>query len=258
MSETTETKVPERQAWPRPFYKPDAGTPIVRFMIFGAFGKERPVLDATRHHVSGPPEGIEAYSVKAEVARRMLEPNFMKERWGDTPAWEHAHKAVNAVQIHGSPKDDSTLDYLRKTIGLVTAFLEKAGRFPAILDMNSLILRDAKTWIEDVHRPQQPGPAAFVQTFSVLGGEKIKLQSRGLLTFGRPDIEIPDVTEEWKDPAARALSHAITAQVQGFVIEPGRPVELKGLPPGTVAELHDATNVPIYPNRFFRFVSKAA
>jgi hypothetical protein len=62
--------------------------------------------------------------------------------------------------------------------------------------------------------------------------EKIWVHTRGLRKFGRPEVSIRNIAQEWKEGAIDLCGRFIEFQAFGGKIEEGKEVIAKTFPPG--------------------------
>ncbi|MEL7347853.1 MAG: hypothetical protein AAFN17_08880 [Pseudomonadota bacterium] len=215
--------MPKTAMWTRPQYT-EAGQPLLRFAVFGNNDVAR--LDVT----SDVPSGIVARSVAPGDLQGLLGQVMLTRLYAGTPAMASARSAASVSLVEGAPEAFEDLAYLRDTIGLVAALAASAddGQGAAILDLNSFHLRTRRDWEEKLHRGT-PEPADFVQIFVDEGLDGSMISTRGLLTFGRPDIAFPDVAHGWRDGALAAVNCLIGLAADGDAFDTGQVVEVPGV-----------------------------
>jgi len=246
--------------WPRPFYDADApgDRPFVVIAVFGSFAGRSLDLSKSRHRVAGPPAGLAVDIEPGALFREALEAPLIRTLYSETEPYARAAAAPEAMLIRGEPDDPSTLNYLRDTAGLVVAALEAAGGEPVAMDLNGFLLRTPEMWRNACWAPEEGDPHAYVHVFAHPDGEDELLTTRGLRTFGRPDIAFPGVAAAWRDEAVEVVQRLITTQARGGVAPEGQPIGIAGAPEGFVVRHAAAAEDPTFNNRHIRIVREGS
>jgi hypothetical protein len=114
-------------------------------------------------------------------------------------------------------KDPSTCGYLASAVGAVDSLFRQGAL--AVLDMNAIVLQSADEWrarvVDDVLQPLQ-----FTATYwwSEESGNGEWWRTRGMLTFGRPDISLRQVPPSARGSAQELIERLVTRQALGAVL----------------------------------------
>lgn len=137
----------------------------------------------------------------------------------------------NAVIVRGEMANDSSLNYWRDTIGLLTCLLDHGG--VAIFDAQSLKWWSRDAWRAEVFAPAAPEPGRHVvilvspETDGTHG-----FHTRGLRKFGRPDLSLHHVSVAHTEAVTDLFNRLIELQALGGTIPEGQPIRMAALPEG--------------------------
>ena len=227
----------ELKSWPRPHFKPNGGTPLVFYVVFGKFDLTKQ-LSRSKYRVSGMPEWLELASYNQSTHRNVF------QDYQSGPLWEmlkrdlpllarEAEQASECIALRGEPDDSSNLDYFRDTIGIVSWLLDVGG--VAIYDPQMLWIWSADEWREDVFEPNEPNPDRHT---TILVSEEEDSTSwyhtRGMRKYGRPDLSAHHVSSDHAEGVASMIERFVEYQALGAVIADGEPVRMHKLPPGGI------------------------
>jgi hypothetical protein len=238
--------------WPRPdFVEPTSARAEVLFLIVGAspgegmrVSRERhrvdrlePALVISRHQRSDDPAWFDGWFAQPLGDR-------IDETFGAQAARVRAASQLTVVR--GQFEDSPSLNYLRNTIGIVSAILESAdgAEAPAVFDAMAVRWWPRRQWIERfVDRGGEFDVHDHVQ-LTVTDDERhhpgLWIHTRGMRKFARPELQIKHVPGDF-DHSNRALHaggkiiNGIAAYLAGgAVLEGGQTMQLASLGDATI------------------------
>ena len=114
----------------RPYYKDIDYRPFIYCVVFGGPSEDL-ALDTQKYNIRGVPEGLEIFPYSSEKDRahvsEVLTAYKRADRGADERLVEKCRKAENGIFLIGEIKDDTTLDYMQDTIGIIQAFMDKGA-----------------------------------------------------------------------------------------------------------------------------------
>jgi hypothetical protein len=137
--------------------------------------------------------------------------------------------------VRGTPKDSTSLNYLRDTVGLIMYLIDSGGC--AVYDPQMLRWWSAADWQQQLFEPSQPVPRNHsVILVSEEDNPALKwFHTRGMRKFGRPDISVHNVPAELTDAVVSLVNRLIEHLASGNVIADGQQIRMPTLPAGTIA-----------------------
>ena len=229
---------PTLSDWPRPQYQPGGGEPFLFFVVYGDVNTAAP-LSASKYRCGGFPDGIDLMGYgpeeHAEVVDSFREGSLWNEFAKEEPGLAlQVAAAERCVLLRGTPADDTTLNYLRDSVGLVTWMLDHGGL--AVYDPLRFRWWTPVAWRVEVFDPDGPVPRDHTV---VLASDEADtglrwFHTRGMRKFGRPDVSVRGVPPE-HEPAVTALcERLIEHQAFGAVVPDRHAVNMTSLPVGGV------------------------
>jgi len=218
-------------AWARTAYEPGGGDAFVFYVLY-AGANVAPSLDvsASRHRTSGLPEGVHL------VLRPRSDPAFVAADFatiGADAAYASAARAELQFLLAGTVPDPADLGYLRDVVGVATAILEAGAT--VVFDVQTLRLFTAEEFVRDVFAPDAPSRDVhvdFIRSEDETHEGALWLHTRGLRKFGRPDIGIRGVYEDFVDEGAMLLHRFAELGIRGGLVPEGQRVAMAGFPEG--------------------------
>jgi hypothetical protein len=210
-------------SWPRRHFQPGGGEPYLLYCVFGSF-EGGLLLSRSRCRVAGVPKGIE---IRQRDPTEVLDENSVLF-FVDPELRGAIHAAPQCLSIAGPIADSTTLDYLRDTVGIVTCALDAGG--VAVLDAFTLRFWAKELW-QQTFEPGKPCPLEHVVIIGSEEKDGCWWRTRGMRKFGRPDLSIHRVEDQYQD-AVTDLLRFIDLMAQGAVIPEGQEVKLRSLPAG--------------------------
>lgn len=219
--------------WSRPHWTRDEAKAMLLYFVFGAFAVE-PRIDLSAHGNRGLPQGVEIMRIPRDrLAHWEGHPlrgalgEILRE--GNPAAFDVARKAPECLMLRGELDDADSLEYLRDTLGVVTALLEVGG--VAVVDPQILEVFSAEAW-----RVRHAGVDASAMRNHVLilsqddGNGGVWVKTRGMRKFARPDISIRRVPQAEAQRAGAVAARLADWQARGMRFGDGSTVAVEGLP----------------------------
>ena len=239
--------------WHRKFYRPGGGNAFLLYAAFGDFDLTCKV-DAEKYRTSGLPDGVEIRAYNREQHQAYI--SSMYDGWignylrRTSPAlYEAVDSAPGCLMLRGEIADPDSLLYLRNTIGLLTALLE-ANDAAAILDMQALAWHSRQEWHDKIFAPDQPLPRnhAIILFSEEEDGNGLRIHTRGMRKFGRPDVSMRHVAPEDKDKYIDLCNRFIEMMAFGEVVVEGQAIKVAGVPLGLTCHYQGNLDDPIFNN----------
>jgi hypothetical protein len=222
--------------WPRPQYQEGGAEAFLAYAVYGDLGELR--VSSSRYRTKGLPGGVSARS--GSGCSEFLSGSFASFLPQEDPALVQATKAAqNCVVVMGSVPAPRDLNYLRDTIGVLTAMWD-AGAV-AIFDMQSFRWFSRSSWYSEIFDPAASVPRHHVSIIWSEEGGRLWIHTRGMRKFGRPDISVVDVPPSQREAAIDLCNRFIEMMAFGAIVPEGQPIKMKTLPAGL--RCHHAGNV---------------
>jgi hypothetical protein len=231
--------------WPRPSFEPSGRAAELMYLIVGPPPAGGLQISRKRHHV----DRLEP-ALQISTHRRADDPAWF-EGWFAPPLGgeidmlfadpEAIRSADQLSVVRGTFGDPADLNYLRNTIGVVSAIAEAGAEAGAgaILDVNALAWWRPGDW----RRQFVDGPSQFrigdhvgvVVTDDPRHHPGLRTHTRGMKKFGRPELQIRHLPGEYstRNPAVRnsgdILNGIASYLAQGAVIRDGQTMHLPNL-----------------------------
>jgi len=221
--------------WPRQYYSEEVARPFLFYVVFGSDTNELK-LSRSRHRCDSIPQDIQISAYGPESSPEVLDDFRQGYLWNelcnDQPTLAQSIATqTKCVVIKGEIHDDSTLNYFRNTIGLLTGLLEAGGI--AVYDPQSFKWWEPGEWRSTVFGPAEALPREHVVILVSDEGENKKwLHTRGMRKFGRPDLSVHGVPPDHMDGVIDLLNRFIEFQAFGGVIPEGQEIRMQSLPQG--------------------------
>lgn len=219
--------MPSLAPWPRPRLQPGGGRPHLFWKVHGRFDNGLKLLPT--HRSDGVPDGL-----SLQLFRRQANPEVLQlatdASWQDAldrlgPATASAlQEAPTCAVLQGSPTHADDLTYLRDAIGLVQALLDAGG--VAVCDLHQTRWWAPTDWAEQVFAPAAPVPHRHVLIVHRETDQGRWYRTRGLRTFGRPDLSLQGVRPSEHAAMPHLLDQLIRLQADGAVLADGLEVRL--------------------------------
>jgi hypothetical protein len=221
----------ELRSWERRYCTEGGGRPFLFYVVFGQF------RDRLRYKCAGIPDGISTdkyHEHKHPDVRDSFREGYLWDKLclEDPELAANTAAAPECLVIRGEPIESRTLDYLRDTIGFLAYLLDNGA--VSICEVQSLKWWSPQQWWSRVYQADGPVPCWHVV---ILFSEEQKpgrwwCHTRGLRQFGRPDLSLHDVSEDYKEAVIDLFNRFIELQAFGGLIGEGEEIVIATLPKG--------------------------
>src|SRR5262249_54553627 len=146
---------------------------------------------------------------------------------------EAVQEAGECLLLRGELEDQSDRNYLRDTVGLLTFLLDQGGIM--VFDPWMFHWWEPEEWKDRIFRAGGAVPRRHVVILTSGEPEAPSLtwfHTRGMRKFGRPDLSVNGVPEEYREAVIDLFERFIEFQALGGVIEEGQEIRMKTLPGG--------------------------
>lgn len=221
------------ESWERPQYEAGGGEPFLFYIVFGEVDASAE-LSASKYRCGSMVEGVEvmAYGpdVSPEVPTSFLEGYLWEQLQSDNPGLAgEIEQCEHCLAFRGTPADDSSLDYLRDTVGFITFALDHGGC--AVYDPFMLKWWSPEEWKQTIFQPAAPVPCQHT-VILVSDDEQsgtLWFHTRGMRKFGRPDISVHNVRPEYEAAVVDLCNRLIEHQAFGHIVPDGQPIKMSSL-----------------------------
>lgn len=239
--------------WSRPQWSRDAAKALLLYFVFGEFA-ERPRLDLSAHGSRGLPGGVEMLRIPQDrLAQWQGHPlrgalgGILRE--GDPAAFEAAQGAPECLMLRGELADSGSLEYLRDTLGVVSALLDAGAR--AVVDPQILEIFPPGTWRARYAGAERSVPRKHVAILCdgpAGRGATQWIHTRGMRKFARPDISIRRVPPAEVQPAGALVARLVDLQARGLRFGDGSIIDVEGLRDGLTVTRAGSLEDPAFNN----------
>ena len=204
----------------RKYYEDIGYKPFLVYVIFGVSGDELEISRA-KHNVDGKPEGLDFISLTrpehSEYIDGIIGGDIGKVlRRADSTLYETCSATDKVVVIKGEIKEDSTLDYMRNTIGIIEAFIDKGAK--GVLDLQTFTLYSPKEWTDRFFGKEVNAQNHVIIMFSEEEGG-YWVHTRGMAEFGRPDYGISNVPKDKLEDYKQVIDQMVFYGGQGILFK---------------------------------------
>lgn len=225
--------------WHRRFYRGPGGRPLLLHVVFGAFPQMAP-LSRQDYRSNGVFPGLQLSHHDRSKHPEVLDGFRQGYLWDDLkrlkPGLAEAVQAAGECLIlRGELEDQSNLNYLRDTVGLLTFLLDQGG--VALYDPWIFHWWEPGEWKDRIFEPGAAVPRHHVAILTSEDPEAPSLtwfHSRGMRKFGRPDLSAHRVSTQYRDAVIDLFERFIEFQAFGGTIEDGQEIRVKTLPKGMI------------------------
>ena len=256
MSET-----PPLESWERGHYSPGGGDAFLFYVVFGKFPQPLE-LSTIKYRSNGVPPGINLGFHRNWMDEPTLNTSiqgYLGQILRETPGlYEDISSSPECITIMGTVADPENLNYLRDTIGLIMALLDKGG--VGVYDPQRFAWWSRASWSEEIFEVDD----SFLAHCIILLSEEENssntkwVHTRGLRKFGRPDVSFRGVPEEKLDAAVRLCERFIQHQALGLLVPEGQQIKMADLPDGMVCKHGGDLGDPDFNNVHFEIVFPAS
>jgi hypothetical protein len=228
--------------WSRPFWKPTGRPASLFYFIPGEPPQGGLQLSRSRHHVEGFPDGLDVSSHKRSDAPDWFAGFFARPGLGfelDEVFGDQASKvrgAETGMVVRGEFPDPPDLDYLRDSVGVISALLDQGGL--GVLDMFACRWWSAEEWAARFVDRSGFVLKDFIQIITSDDEQLhpgIWVHTRGMRKFSRPELQIKHIPGPWlgENPLIKAAGVVLNALAErlclGAVIDDGDTMTLRGM-----------------------------
>ena len=204
----------------RQYYEDIGYKPFLVYVVFGVSGDELEV-SATKHNVDGMPEGLDILSLARPEHSEYIDGIIGGEigkvlKRADADLYETCSNTGKIVVIKGTIAKDSTLDYMRNTIGIIQAFIDKGAK--GVLDLQTFTLYSPIEWTDRFFGKDVNAQNHVVIIFSK-EDDGYWIHTRGMAEFGRPDYGISKVPEDKLEDYKQVIDQMVFYGGQGILFK---------------------------------------
>lgn len=240
--------------WPRQRWQDSGDDAFLLWFVFGDFDADLRI-DAERYRTRGLPAGIEVVRYKNDALAKWdgypLAGTLGNLFWDENARLlEQARRAGECYLLRGTLHDPADHDALRDLVGTIQALCDAGGI--AVVDPQTLSMYSAEEW-----RRRFFAPDSFAARDHVLilcdadadNASRMRVHTRGLRKFARPDIDIRNVPPALAAHAGELTQGFVEFQCDGGIVADGHAVQVEGAPQGIVARLSGAFDDGDFNNR---------
>ncbi len=227
--------------WSRPHWKATDRDARLFFFVPGDPPREGLQVSRSRHHLDAFPEALQVSAHDRADAPEWFAGffnrpglgSFLEKEFGERAAELQA--ATAGTVLRGDFPDPPTLDYLRDTVGVVSAVLEQGGL--GVLDLLACRWWSPDGWTERFIDRCEFDVADHVQIVSSDDEREhpgLWVHTRGLRKFGRPDLQVKHVEGPWSrdNPLLQAAGDVLQSLAgylcRGAALEGGHTMTFPG------------------------------
>jgi hypothetical protein len=222
-------------SWHRPHFQSPSGSPFLFYVLFGEIDLGAS-LSASTYNVNAVPDELNVMSYDldrhADTIRSFQEGYLWDQLVATQPAFAQQIAAqTSCVILRGEFADTESLGCLRNTVGLITHFLDHGA--VCVYDPQMFEWWTPENWRERIFKPSAPVPRHH--TVILVSEDKNGTEwfhTRGMLKFGRPDLSIRQVSQDWRDGAIDLCNRFIEFQALGGVIDEAQEIRMRSVPTG--------------------------
>lgn len=236
--------------WERSRFESGGGDAMVCFAIYGSFTNEHAISGAD-YRTAGLPDGVELRRfIRVELGYLpFAEHDFATTAsQGDAALLARIQQAPECLVLQGEVADPPNLNYLRDCIGLTMFYLDHGGI--AVVDVFQIKYFEGEDWRRDFFEPEQLKINRHVVILysEEESGPGLWFHMRGLRKFGRPDLSLRNVADNYRDAAIDMCARFIELQASGGRIPEGHEIRMKSLPEGLVCHHGGSLEDPEFNN----------
>ncbi len=239
--------------WSRKYYTKPYEPAFVFFAIYGVENAELE-LSKSRHNVDGFPEGLDIIFYHKDESNEQKEyiEEFLKGVYGNLlkekspELYQKSQQSKSMTIVTGTFEDSDNLNYLKNVIGVIKALSEKKAI--SVLDVQNFEFYTPEEWSTKYFLPHKLQINNHAILFFSQETGRLWIHSRGMRTFGRPDVSLVDWPIDKMEIATDVANRFIKMYALGQYPENNVPIKIKGLPNGMTTNLkggydnHDFNN----------------
>lgn len=228
--------------WERKNFSKEYDSPFIFFAIFGVENTEL-TLSREKHNINEYPQGLDIRFYNKDHSEEQKEyiDGFLQGTFGELLKKElpilfgKTQKANNLAIVSGNFNDSNSLHYLKNSIGVIKALTEKGA--VSVLDVQTSQFYTPEDWVKKYFEPRKPQPHNHVVILYSENDEGLWVHTRGMRTFGRPDISLVGWPKDKMTQAQELVNRFIEMYAFGALPEEGKEIIVKGLPLGLRTKL---------------------
>ncbi|VVE59169.1 hypothetical protein PAN31117_05283 [Pandoraea anapnoica] len=248
---TRTSMMPPLPDWKRDFHQASDAKAHLLYVVFGT-NVENLALSRSKYRCQGIPDGVELFSYGRDQHPEVLDSFCDGTAWDKLTAEDPVLAGQIAAQmecvvLRGIFADETTLNYFRDVVGLLTCLIDNGGT--AIYDPLSVTWWSPSEWKAKIFEPALPSPHEHVVI--LVSEERDGFQwfhTRGLLKYGRPDLSLHSVPARYRAAAVELFNRLITFQAHGGLIPEKQEIDMQTLPEGMVCVHQGDENDPNFNN----------
>jgi hypothetical protein len=229
------TEQEQLRDWQRPHYRPGGGDAFLFYAVFGKFTQPLTV-SRSKYKMAGMPPELQVDSFQRGSGNEFMDScvegylgELLREQGDDL--YEEVMNAPECIRVAGQIEDPADLNYLRDTIGFLTALADQGG--VAVYDPFRFAWWRPADWRKVVFEPDELVPTSH--SLLMLSPEQADqktwwIHSRGMRKFGRPDVSVRGISKEMIDSFGNLCGKLMELQILGQVLQNGYPIRTDGLP----------------------------
>jgi len=215
--------------WERKYFQTGGDDACVSYVVYGHF--EQPLeVSMSSYRTAGVPDFIDVdfHSRLEEGDELDVYLNGYIGDWlraNDQALHATCRMAAAAIHVHGVLRDPKSLNYLRDTVGIITALADKRG--VAVIDLQGLRCYRPEEWKETVWAPGTLHTSGLINTVVTkdLTGPGWWISTRGMRKFGRPDISLRGVPRPDTDMVIDFCNRLAGMMAQGALVPNGKVIK---------------------------------
>lgn len=240
--------------WPRAQWHDSGEDALWLWFVFGDFATDFKI-DAQRWRTRGLPAGIDAVRYQNAALAKWdgypLAGTLGNILWDeDAVLLERARRAEQCWMLRGSLHDPVDLDGLRDVIGSIAAMCDGGGI--AVVDPQMLTMFSARDWQSRYFAGDtfHARDHVLILRDGDAGSQgRLRVHTRGLRKFARPDIDIRNVPAPLAGQAGELALSLVQFQCEGGIVADGHAIEVEGNPQHIVARLSGSLTDADFNNR---------
>jgi hypothetical protein len=228
--------------WSRPLFKPNGRQALLFYFIPGQAPTDGLNLSKSRHHVDDFPQELEVTAQTRADAPEWFASFFARPGLGadldqvfGAEAATVSAAALGTV-VRGTFAEVSSLDYLRNSVGVVSAVVDQGGL--GVLDLSAARWWSRAEWCQHFIEDANFDIRKFVRIIVTDDDHQhpgLWMHTRGMVKFGRPDLQIKHIPGPWEanNPLIQAAGDLLyslaTMLARGAAVRDGETMAFKGV-----------------------------
>jgi hypothetical protein len=222
--------------WERKHFAPGGGNAMIWYVVYGSFPKDISI-SGSHYRTAGIPKGVELrrFTRAEHGPLPFTDSSFAIRLQKSDPAMlAHIEQCPECLVLQGEVDDPADLDYLRDSIGVVTFFMDHGG--VGVADVQQARFFNASDWRDEFFEAEKPvlHRHVFIMYSADESGPGAWFHTRGLRKFGRPDLSLRNVPDEYKKAAVVLCNRFIEFLAEGGRIAESQEIRMEALPSGLI------------------------